>query len=137
MSFFGNFLFSICMLYGVLWSSAVSAEFATVEPWPVIVAKNVASRGCGAGLIRTPELAKEIVRRHSAVVSIHDLRTRRAGHRSFIQLHLELPPEMSLIEAHRISDEVEDAIKAAFPDAEVLTHQDPAGVETIPSLAKK
>ncbi len=29
-------------------------------------AKNVASRGCGAGLIRTPELAKEIVRRVQA-----------------------------------------------------------------------
>jgi ferrous-iron efflux pump FieF len=80
---------------------------------------------------------KDIVNRHSAVVSLHDLRTRRAGHRSFIQLHLELPPTMSLLEAHRISDEVEDAIKAAFPDAEVLTHQDPAGVEMVPSLMKR
>lgn len=80
---------------------------------------------------------KEIVKQHGAVVSLHDLRTRRAGHRSFIQLHLELPPEMTLIEAHRISDEVEDAIKKAFPDAEVLTHQDPAGVEMIHSFTKK
>jgi ferrous-iron efflux pump FieF len=80
---------------------------------------------------------KDIVRKHGDVVSVHDLRTRRAGHRSFIQLHLELPPQMTLIEAHRISDEVEDAIKEAFPDAEVLTHQDPAGVEMIPSLEKK
>ena len=44
---------------------------------------------------------------------------------------------MTLIEAHRISDEVEDAIKEAFPDAEVLTHQDPAGIEMVPTLAKK
>ncbi|MBP6010934.1 MAG: cation diffusion facilitator family transporter [Alphaproteobacteria bacterium] len=80
---------------------------------------------------------KDIVGKHSAVVSLHDLRTRRAGHRSFIQLHLELPPTMTLIEAHRTSDEVEDAIRAAFPDAEVLTHQDPAGVEMVPTLAKK
>ena len=76
---------------------------------------------------------KQIVTRHKDVISLHDLRTRRAGHRSFIQLHLELPPRMTLIEAHRVSDEVEDAIKAAFPDAEVLTHQDPEGVE-MPSL---
>lgn len=80
---------------------------------------------------------KDIVGKHGAVVSLHDLRTRRAGHRSFIQLHLELPPTMTLIEAHRISDEVEDAIKEAFPDAEVLTHQDPAGIEMVPTLAKK
>ena len=80
---------------------------------------------------------KDIVGKHGAVVSLHDLRTRRAGHRSFIQLHLELPPTMTLIEAHRISDEVEDAIKEAFPDAEVLTHQDPAGIEMVPTLATK
>jgi ferrous-iron efflux pump FieF len=80
------------------------------------------------------ERIKTIVNRHSAVVSLHDLRTRRAGHHSFIQLHLELPPEMSLIEAHRISDEVEDAIKLAYPDAEIITHQDPAGVEAMGDL---
>lgn len=80
---------------------------------------------------------KEIVNKHSDVVNLHDLRTRRAGHRSFIQLHLELPAQMTLIEAHRISDEVERAIQAAFPDAEVLTHQDPEGVEMMTSLEKK
>lgn len=80
---------------------------------------------------------KEIVNRHKSVVSLHDLRTRRAGHRSFIQLHLELPAQMTLIDAHRISDEVEAAIQAAYPDAEVLTHQDPEGVEMMTILDKK
>jgi ferrous-iron efflux pump FieF len=74
---------------------------------------------------------KDIVAAHKEVVSLHDLRTRRAGHRSFVQLHLELPPEMTLSQAHLISDEVEEQIKKAFPDAEVLTHQDPAGHETM------
>ncbi len=79
---------------------------------------------------------KEIVRQHAAVISLHDLRTRHSGHRAFIQLHLELAPEMSLVDAHRISDEVEDAIRLAFPDAEVLIHQDPAGFEESPSFPK-
>ena len=74
---------------------------------------------------------KDIVKHHRDVVSLHDLRTRRAGHRAFIQLHLELPAGMTLAEAHRISDEVERAIEAAFPDAEVLIHQDPAGFEQV------
>lgn len=43
---------------------------------------------------------------------------------------------MTLSEAHRISDEVESEIKKAFPDAEVLTHQDPAGYETMRPLDK-
>lgn len=74
---------------------------------------------------------KQIVSAHKEVVSLHDLRTRRAGHNAFIQLHLELPPAMTLAEAHRISDEVEAEIQRAFPDAEVLTHLDPAGAETV------
>jgi ferrous-iron efflux pump FieF len=74
---------------------------------------------------------KDIVKHHRDVVSLHDLRTRRAGHRAFIQLHLELPAGMTLAEAHRISDDVERAIEAAFPDAEVLIHQDPAGFEQV------
>lgn len=80
---------------------------------------------------------KQIVSAHKEVVSLHDLRTRRAGHRSFIQLHLELPPDMTLKVAHRISDEVENEILKAFPEAEVLTHQDPAGYEAMTHLDRK
>ena len=43
---------------------------------------------------------------------------------------------MSLVDAHRISDEVEDAIRLAFPDAEVLIHQDPAGFEMNPTFPR-
>ena len=82
------------------------------------------------------ERIKAIVNRHTEVISLHDLRTRHSGHRSFVQLHLELPPQMTLVDAHRISDEVEDAIRLAFPDAEVLIHQDPAGIEETPTFPK-
>jgi len=82
------------------------------------------------------ERIKQIVKQHSDVISLHDLRTRHSGHRAFIQLHLELAPEMSLVDAHRISDEVEDAIRLAFPDAEVLIHQDPAGFEMNPTFPR-
>lgn len=71
-----------------------------------------------------------IVKAHPEVVSMHDLRTRRSGRHAFIQLHLELPPTMRLAEAHRISEEVESAIKTAFPNSEVLIHEDPAGQES-------
>lgn len=80
---------------------------------------------------------KTIVKAHREVISLHDLRTRRAGQNSFIQLHLELPPDMTLAVAHRISDEVEADIRKAFPDAEVLTHQDPAGLESMTALDHK
>ncbi len=73
---------------------------------------------------------------HPEVVDMHDLRTRSAGQQIFIQLHLEMEPTLSLMQAHEIADSVETEIRQAFPDAEVLIHQDPAGVdEDHPRLA--
>ncbi len=34
---------------------------------------------------------------------------------------------MSLIRAHEISDEVESRLRAAYPHAEIIIHQDPKG----------
>ena len=39
---------------------------------------------------------------------------------------------MTLLDAHRISDEIEERILDAFPKAEVIIHEDPEGVEEIP-----
>jgi ferrous-iron efflux pump FieF len=72
---------------------------------------------------------REIVLEHPDVLAMHDLRTRTSGSMSFIQLHLELDGDMSLRRAHEIADEVEARLRAAFPGAEVLIHQDPAGVD--------
>ena len=66
---------------------------------------------------------------HDAVEEVHDLRTRRSGQTCFIQFHLELDGDMRLMQAHEISDEVELAICKAFPGAEVIIHEDPAGLE--------
>jgi ferrous-iron efflux pump FieF len=79
---------------------------------------------------------KDIVMRHAEVRSLHDLRTRAAGIDTFIQIHIELDPAMSLMRAHQVSDEVERDVCAAFPRAEVIIHQDPAGVEIPAALAK-
>ena len=74
---------------------------------------------------------REIALEHPEVADIHDLRTRRAGLTAFIQFHIELDGNLRLIEAHEISDEVEMAVRQAFPDAEVLIHEDPEGAETV------
>jgi ferrous-iron efflux pump FieF len=78
---------------------------------------------------------KDIVRAHREVRSLHDLRTRMAGVNTFIQLHIELDPDIKLLRAHEISDAVEADLMAAFPRAEVIIHQDPAGVEMPVPLA--
>ena len=81
------------------------------------------------------EKIKTIVMRHAEVRSLHDLRTRAAGIATFIQLHIELDPAMSLTRSHEVSDEVEHDLCAAFPNAEVIIHQDPEGLERPAALA--
>lgn len=66
---------------------------------------------------------------HSEVMDVHDLRTRTSGIDTFIQLHLELDGALPLVEAHAIADSVELEIMNEFPGAEVMIHQDPAGIE--------
>ena len=75
-----------------------------------------------------------IAQSHRAVKNVHDLKTRMAGLSTFIQLHLALDPEISLAEAHVISDAVERALLEAYPGADVIIHQDPAGLEPEPVL---
>jgi ferrous-iron efflux pump FieF len=72
---------------------------------------------------------RQIALAHPQVRSVHDLRTRAAGPTAFVQIHLEMDGALTLSEAHRISDAVEADILAAFPQAEVMIHQDPEGVE--------
>jgi ferrous-iron efflux pump FieF len=72
---------------------------------------------------------REIALAHPQVKSVHDLRTRASGPTAFVQIHLEMDGALTLKEAHRISDAVEADILAALPNAEVMIHQDPEGVE--------
>jgi ferrous-iron efflux pump FieF len=70
----------------------------------------------------------DIARAHERVYDVHDLRTRSAGTRQFIQLHLEMDRSLTLMKAHAVADQVQSRIEAAFPDAEVIIHQDPSGL---------
>jgi ferrous-iron efflux pump FieF len=75
------------------------------------------------------EKIRAVAQSHPDVVAAHDLRTRIAGPTAFIQLHIEMDGGLSLIRAHEISDEVEAKLRSAYPNAEVIIHQDPEGVE--------
>jgi ferrous-iron efflux pump FieF len=73
------------------------------------------------------ERIRAIALGHAEVRGLHALRTRQAGPTLLIQFHLELDPTLTLVEANRISHEVSSALAEAYPGADVLIHQDPAG----------
>ena len=62
------------------------------------------------------------------VLGAHDLRTRFSGNIWYVQLHLELPGELTLSVAHAISDSAAAEIAEAYPKAEVIVHADPQEV---------
>ena len=72
---------------------------------------------------------RAIAEGHPEVTAVHDIRTRIAGPTTFIQLHLEMDGAINLLRAHEISDAVEARLQAAFPQAEIMIHEDPAGIE--------
>lgn len=72
-------------------------------------------------------LIKKICRAHPHVLGLHDLRTRSSGAHQFIQMHLDMQPDLSLLEAHTIGVDITYTIRKKFPNAEVLIHQDPFG----------
>ncbi len=68
-----------------------------------------------------------VAARHPELEGIHDLRTRTSGTQDFVQFHVWMDPNMTVAEAHRVMDEVEDKLCHEFPATEILIHIDPEG----------
>ncbi|HSF20972.1 MAG TPA: cation diffusion facilitator family transporter [Burkholderiales bacterium] len=60
-------------------------------------------------------------------IDFHALRTRQAGTRSFVTLHVLVPAAWTVAQGHDLAHEVEKDIHAVLPDAVVLTHVEPLG----------
>lgn len=73
-----------------------------------------------------------IVRDFPQVHGYHDLKTRVAGSRVFVNLHIELDGSQSLDAAHAIGAGLRRKIIAAYPRADVIIHKDPVGVQPHP-----
>jgi cation diffusion facilitator family transporter len=65
-----------------------------------------------------------------AGASFHDLRTRKAGPRRFIEFHLLVPGQTSVNESHALCDRIELAISRTLSQASVTIHVEPAETET-------
>jgi ferrous-iron efflux pump FieF len=69
----------------------------------------------------------DIARTWPGVHGFHDLKTRSAGSRVFVNLHIELDGNQSLREAHAIGAGLRRQILQEFPQTDVIIHKDVAG----------
>ncbi len=110
-------LFGAAIGVWIIWSAAKLARLSLVQLMDQELPDNERER------------IRDIAQSHPDVTAAHDLRTRVAGPTAFIQIHIEMDGAMSLSQAHQISDEVEAKLRAAYPTAEIIIHQDPEGIE--------
>ncbi|WP_010479300.1 cation diffusion facilitator family transporter [Thermococcus zilligii] len=77
------------------------------------------------------EVCEEIKKRALSVpnvLGVHDLRAHYVGNRLHVELHIEVPPELTLKEAHDVSEEVKKLVEELPEVDRVFVHVDIVGV---------
>jgi len=67
-------------------------------------------------------------------LDFHRLRTRQAGSKKFIDLHLTLCREVSLKDAHKIADIIEKRIEDEIKNSDIIIHIEPCVDEDCPGI---
>lgn len=68
---------------------------------------------------------KEISTKEPGILGVHDIKTRTAGARVFVNMHVEIDGTLSLREAHDIGERLHQSITTHYPEADVIIHHDP------------
>lgn len=70
-------------------------------------------------------LIREILLSDSRVRGYHKLRTRQAGHQRHVDVHVQLPDELTLVDAHGIVEGLEETARRALQNLEITIHFEP------------
>lgn len=71
---------------------------------------------------------RELVQADGQILGLHQLRSRLAGPYIHIQMHVELDPALTLVEAHKVMIAAEARLTERFPHADIIMHPDPKGL---------
>jgi cation diffusion facilitator family transporter len=72
---------------------------------------------------------RNIIRHQSAINGCHKLRTRRAGNIRFVEFHIKVDPQMSVLDSHNITKILEQNIKQKLPESAINIHIEPCDGE--------
>lgn len=115
-------------------ASHVERDLRAEIPAIARVNTHIESRGTGVGSGRDVtaeegdivERVKRVADRIVGRPCSHNILVRRQGDRLSVSLHCGFDPNLPVIEAHRLSSRIEEAIKAEIPEIEnVLVHTEP------------
>jgi cation diffusion facilitator family transporter len=75
------------------------------------------------------DIIKSIIHDHySQYAEYHNLRSRMSGAERFVDLHLVVPKNQNVVEAHDFCDHLEKEIKAKIPNLSILIHIEPCKI---------
>ncbi|MFA4934463.1 MAG: cation transporter dimerization domain-containing protein, partial [Candidatus Methanoperedens sp.] len=75
---------------------------------------------------REENIIKSIIAEHySEFAEYHDLRTRMSGAERYVDLHLVVPKNQLVADAHEFCDHLEKDIKEKIPNLSILIHIEP------------
>ncbi len=66
-----------------------------------------------------------IVKDHEGILSCHRLRSRLSGNERYIDMHIVVPNQLTVVEAHELADRLEKQITGQLAPAHVVIHVDP------------
>lgn len=79
------------------------------------------------------ETIRSIVQARPGVVGCHNVRLRYSGPRLFVDIHVLVDGSQTLRNAHRLTEQIEQAIQERIPDADVTVHPEPDPDQRNPS----
>ncbi|MGY4677435.1 cation diffusion facilitator family transporter [Pasteurella sp. P03HT] len=71
---------------------------------------------------------EQIIMSDPRILGFHDLRTRQSGAVRFIQFDLELDDHLSFLDAHDITEQLEQRLRKAFSLVDIVIHHEPTSV---------
>lgn len=115
-----------------LWDPLVTLPLSLYIAWQgFFVAKEAIDELMDREKI-SPEISQEvrrIISRHKPyVIDLHNFKTRRAGGKRFIQLHIEMKRDLTFEKVHEVTETITHEICRAFGNVSVIIHPDPEGV---------
>jgi cation diffusion facilitator family transporter len=117
---------SLILLTGIKWFDPIVAIFVALF---IIKESYELLRRAFSPLLDTSWGVEEVRDLESKLdkmdVSYHDLRTRIAGNYRFIDIHVEIPENESVGNAHSYCDKIEDELKRIYKNLTVTIHVEP------------
>jgi cation diffusion facilitator family transporter len=117
----------ICASFGIFSADAIAALI--VACIVIYVSYQLGRKSIDVLLDKAPAdqvgIIEAIIKEVPQVSTFHDLKIRNSGADVLIELSIHVDPSLSIQEAHRISDEIENRIQGKIPRCIVHIHEEP------------